>query len=67
MGTFANVPQDKYDALSAEDKKAVDEYRNQEYDVDVQEREGGSYGDTVSREDSQAVDAPKTTAKRTAK
>lgn len=67
MGTFANVPQDKYDSLTPEEKAEVDAWRNQEYDVDVQEREGGNYGDTVSREDSQAVDAPKTTAKRTAK
>lgn len=60
MGTFANVPQDKYDALSAEDKKAVDDYRNQEYDVDVQERESGNYGDVVSREDNTATEKPAT-------
>lgn len=68
MGHFMNVPADKYDSLSAEDKKAVDEYRNQEYDVDVQKRNGGSYGDVVSREDSRAVDSPaKSAAKRTPK
>jgi hypothetical protein len=65
MGVFANVPQDKYDKLSPEDKKLVDEYRNQEYDVDVQTREGGNYNDVVSRDESSSVDStPKTTAKK---
>lgn len=67
MGVFANVPEDKYESLSAEDKAAVDAWRNQENDVEVQQREGGQYTDTVSRDESQAVDSPKTTAKRTAK
>lgn len=68
MGVFANVPDDKYDSLSAEDKKLVDAWRNQEQDSEVQAREGGSYNDVVSREDSQAVDAPaKTTAKKSSK
>lgn len=58
MGVFANVPKSKYDSLNAEDKKAVDEYRNQEYDVDVQAREGGDYGDVVSREENKAAEKP---------
>lgn len=64
MGVFANVPQDKYDSLRPEDKEAVDAYRNQEYDVDVQTREAGNYSDVVGREENKAVE--KTTAKRSA-
>lgn len=59
MGVFANVPQDKYENLSDEDKKLVDDYRNQEYDVDVQEREG-NYSDVVGRDDNKAVEKTST-------
>ena len=66
MGTFANVPQDKYENLSEEDRAAVDAYRNQEYDVDVQTREGGSYNDVITRDGAQLanVEATGTTDER---
>jgi hypothetical protein len=50
----------KYDSLSEEDKKAVDAFRNQEYDVDVQTREGGSYGDVITRDGAQLANTPAT-------
>lgn len=61
MGVFANVPQDKYDSLSAEDKKAVDEWRNQEADATVQANQAGSYNDVVGQ------DTKTTTTKKSAK
>lgn len=64
MGTFANVPEDKYESLSAEDKAAVDAWRNQENDVTAQEAGAGTYDDVITRDDAQAVDSPKTTAKK---
>lgn len=60
MGTFANVPQDKYDSLSPEDKAAVDAWRNQENDVDKQVTDA----DVVSREDNTATEKPATTARK---
>lgn len=63
MGVFANVPQDKYDSLSAEDKQAVDDWRNQEHDVDKQVREA----DVITRDDNSAAEKPSQTAARTAK
>lgn len=60
MGTFANVPQDKYDSLSPEDKKLVDDWRNQENDIEKQEREAGEYGNVISRDGNKSVDKPAT-------
>lgn len=51
MGNFANVPVDKYDSLSPEDKAKVDAYRNQE-------RNAGNYKDVISRESNKSVDTP---------
>lgn len=60
MGVFANVPNDKYDSLSPEDKAAVDAWRNQENDVDKQVREA----DVITREDNGATEKPSQTATR---
>lgn len=66
MGVFANVPQDKYDSLSDDDKQAVDAWRGQEFDVDVQTREGGSYDDVITRPEAKlaGVEAVGTTDER---
>ena len=66
MGVFANVPQDKYDSLSEEEREAVDAWRGQEYDVDVQTREGGSYDDVITRPEANlaGVEAVGTTDER---
>lgn len=64
MGTFANVPQDKYDSLSADEKAAVDAWRSQENDVEAQQREA----DVITREDNGAAEKPaQTTRKATGK
>jgi hypothetical protein len=65
---FANVPNDKYDSLSPEDKEAVDKFRNQEYDVDVQKREAGQYTDVIGRDENASVDStPKPRPAKSAK
>lgn len=61
MGTFANVPQDKYNSLTPEEKAEVDAWRNQENDVEVQQREA----DVITREDNTATEKPATTARKT--
>lgn len=66
MGVFANVPQDKYDSLPKEEREAVDAWRGQEFDVDVQTREGGSYDDVITRPEAKlaGVEAVGTTDER---
>lgn len=61
MGTFANVPQDKYNSLTPEEKAEVDAWRNQENDVEVQQREA----DVITREDNTATEKPAATARKT--
>lgn len=64
MGTFANVPEDKYETLSEEDKKLVDDWRNQGEYTDYPEQNVAE-PDVISREDNEAVDSSATPSKTT--